>query len=110
MAHRSPQRQPITVQLYIYDLTYGMARQLSFALLGKQLDAVYHTSIVMEGVEYVYDGGLTSMKAGTSHLGHPQEIKDLGKTHKSLHEILEHFAFLKNDYRADVSKRTLLFT
>ncbi len=99
--------QPITVELYIYDLTYGMARQFSFALLGKQLDAVYHTSIVMEGVEYVYDGGLTTMKAGTSHLGHPPEKKDLGKTRKSMHEILEHFEFLKHHYRSDVSNLIL---
>lgn len=41
------------VELYVYDLSGGIARQMSASLLGVQIDAVYHTSIVMEGVEYV---------------------------------------------------------
>ena len=39
------------VQLYIYDLSRGLARQLSMGLLGKQIDAIYHTSIVVGGKE-----------------------------------------------------------
>ena len=35
------------VQLYVYDLSRGLARQLSMGLLGKQIDAIYHTSIVV---------------------------------------------------------------
>lgn len=41
------------VQLYTYDLSQGLARSMSAALLGVQLDALYHTSIVLENVEYV---------------------------------------------------------
>jgi len=46
----------MNVQLYVYDLTRGMAREVSAAFLGIQIDAVYHTAIVMGGIEYVYDG------------------------------------------------------
>ncbi len=41
------------VELYLYDLSRGMARNMSASLIGTQLDAIYHTSIVLEGVEYV---------------------------------------------------------
>lgn len=41
------------VQLYLYDLSRGLARTVSATFLGAQLDAVYHTSIVLQGVEYV---------------------------------------------------------
>ena len=40
------------VELYVYDLSRGLARTMSASLLGVQIDAVYHTSIVIEGVEY----------------------------------------------------------
>ena len=41
------------VELYMYDLSRGLARSMSATFLGAQLDAVYHTSIVLQGVEYV---------------------------------------------------------
>jgi hypothetical protein len=34
------------VTLYQYDLTQGMARALSLQFLGRQIDGVWHTSIV----------------------------------------------------------------
>ena len=40
------------VQLYVYDLSKGIARQMSRAFLGIQIDAVYHTSLVFGGIEY----------------------------------------------------------
>jgi hypothetical protein len=40
------------VELYVYDLSNGLARTMSAALLGTHIDAVYHTSIVFKGIEY----------------------------------------------------------
>lgn len=42
------------VQLYVYDLSQGMARQYSLMITGVQIDAIYHTSIVFGGVEYFF--------------------------------------------------------
>lgn len=39
------------VELYVYDLSRGMARQYSQALAGIYIDAIYHTAIVFGGVE-----------------------------------------------------------
>lgn len=41
------------VSLYMYDLSRGLVRMMSASLIGVQLDAMYHTSIVLENVEYV---------------------------------------------------------
>ncbi|RKL06882.1 hypothetical protein BFJ68_g10050 [Fusarium oxysporum] len=68
------------VQLFVYDLSRGMARQMSMGLLGFQLDAIYHTSIELNGKEYVYDGGIIAIRPGSSHLGQPLEKIRLGTT------------------------------
>jgi hypothetical protein len=43
------------VFLYVYDLSKGLAREMSASFLGVHLDGIYHTSIVLkpENVEYV---------------------------------------------------------
>lgn len=68
------------VHLLVYDLSRGLARQMSMGLLGFQLDAVYHTSIEINGLEYVYDGNVVAIKPGSSHLGQPMERIHLGRT------------------------------
>lgn len=68
------------VTLLVYDLSRGMARQMSQNLLGFQLDAIYHTSIKLRGREYVYDGSIVSIAPGSSHLGRPMQEIPLGKT------------------------------
>lgn len=85
------------VQLYIYDLSNGLARQMSLALLGTQIDAVYHTSIVMEGLEYVYDGGIKIIKPGQNSWT-PLQILDMGKTELPMDVILEYVESLKEVY------------
>ncbi|EDU48868.1 thioredoxin [Pyrenophora tritici-repentis Pt-1C-BFP] len=45
------------VQLYVYDLSKGLARNMSMQFLGIQIDAVYHTSIVLDGIEYYFGQG-----------------------------------------------------
>lgn len=42
------------VQLYVYDLTRGMAKVMSQQLLGIKIDAVYHTALVFNNVEYFF--------------------------------------------------------
>lgn len=37
------------VILSVYDITMGMAKNMSMAFIGQQVDAVYHTSLVVYG-------------------------------------------------------------
>uniref|UniRef100_T1IR73 PPPDE domain-containing protein n=1 Tax=Strigamia maritima TaxID=126957 RepID=T1IR73_STRMM len=69
------------VRLYIYDLSKGLAKALSNIVLGKQINGLWHTAIVVYGREYFYgSGGIESTTPGTTVLGSPNEILDLGTT------------------------------
>ncbi|KAG8424571.1 hypothetical protein J3458_001348 [Metarhizium acridum] len=83
------------VQLLVYDLSRGLARQMSMGLLGFQLDAIYHTSIQLNGREYVYDGGIIAITPGSSHLGQPLERIHLGTTNLPLDIIEEYLDSLR---------------
>ncbi|CAF3513086.1 hypothetical protein FGSG_05144 [Fusarium graminearum PH-1] len=78
------------VQLFVYDLSRGLARQMSMGILGFQLDAIYHTSIELNGKEYVYDGGIIAIRPGSSHLGQPLQRIPLGKTNLPI-DVIEEF-------------------
>eukprot|EP00195_Chlamydomonas_chlamydogama_P013900 CAMPEP_0202902562 /NCGR_PEP_ID=MMETSP1392-20130828/16921_1 /ASSEMBLY_ACC=CAM_ASM_000868 /TAXON_ID=225041 /ORGANISM="Chlamydomonas chlamydogama, Strain SAG 11-48b" /LENGTH=239 /DNA_ID=CAMNT_0049589343 /DNA_START=132 /DNA_END=853 /DNA_ORIENTATION=+ len=68
------------VQLYVYDLTQGMARALSPMLLGKQIEGVWHTGVVVGGVEHFFGCGLQRTPAGTTPFGQPLQVLDIGTT------------------------------
>lgn len=93
----------MNVQLYVYDLSRGMARNISAAFLGVQIDAVYHTAIVMEGIEYLYDGGIKTARPGMTHLGQPMRVIELGKTELPMEVIMDYVESMKEVYTAEVS-------
>lgn len=70
------------VHLLVYDLSQGLARQMSLSLLGFHLDAIYHTAIQLDGREYVYDGNIVAIRPGSSHLGQPMQTLHLGGTER----------------------------
>lgn len=71
---------PCKVDLYVYDLSGGLARSMSQSLLGEQIDGVWHTSVVLRGVEYYFGGGINVQVAGTTQFGSPVEILPIGET------------------------------
>ncbi|KAJ1329528.1 desumoylating isopeptidase 1 [Microdochium nivale] len=84
------------VHLLVYDLSGGMARQMSMGFLGFQLDAIYHTSIELGGQEFVYDGGINVIKPGSSHLGRPLQRLHLGHTDLPMDVISEYLDSLRD--------------
>ncbi|PNW75899.1 hypothetical protein CHLRE_12g555850v5 [Chlamydomonas reinhardtii] len=78
------------VWLYVYDLTNGMAATFSPMLLGRQIEALYHTGVVVGGVEYFFGGGVQRCIAGQTPFGNPLKRVELGVTHipKDLREEL----------------------
>ncbi len=92
------------VHLLVYDLSNGLAKQLSMSMLGFQLDAIYHTSIELEGVEYVYDSGINTIRPGTSHLGQALERIHLGETQLPIEIVLEYLDSLRLVYTPEVSR------
>ncbi|BET02730.1 DUF862 [Nesidiocoris tenuis] len=69
------------VYLYIYDLSFGMARALSQSIIGKQIEGIWHTAIIVFGREYFYGShGIEDAEVG-SVIGQPVEKLKLGTTH-----------------------------
>ncbi|XP_056222273.1 desumoylating isopeptidase 1b [Seriola aureovittata] len=91
------------VKLYIYDLSRGMARQLSSVMLGKHLDGIWHTAIVVHGQEYFFVGeGINSCSPGGTPLGEPDSIVDLGFTEVPAEIFTEYLTSLaESTYRGD---------
>lgn len=78
------------VQLAVYDLSNGMAQQLSEAILGQRIDGIWHTGILVYGREYFFGGGIQSLPIGsfTTFNGlRPVETVDLGQTTKTQTEF-----------------------
>lgn len=86
------------VHLLVYDLSQGMAGQMSMGLLGFQLDAIYHTSIELDGLEWVYDGNVVAITPGSSHLGRPLQRLHLGKTDLPMDIIQQYLESLREVY------------
>nr|CAH7741560.1 unnamed protein product [Callosobruchus chinensis] len=69
------------VQLYIYDLSGGTAAVISPMLIGKKIDGVWHTSIVVYNREYFFgSSGIESCNPGATALGPPLKVENLGET------------------------------
>lgn len=89
------------VQLYIYDLSKGLAKSLSSVFLGKQLPGIWHTSIVAYGREYFFGSmGIESCGAGQTILREPDQILTLGHTELPYSLFLEYiFALGESSYK-----------
>ncbi|KGB77278.2 hypothetical protein CNBG_3116 [Cryptococcus deuterogattii R265] len=84
------------VQLYVYDLSHGLAKSMSLMLTGKQIDGIWHTSVVAFGREIYYGQGVLESKPGTTHHGQPLQIINVGETH------IDEVTF--NDYLSSLSE------
>ncbi|KAL8128079.1 hypothetical protein AgCh_014870 [Apium graveolens] len=62
------------VCLNVYDLSQGMARQLSMTFLGKVIEGIWHTGIVVYGTEYYFSGGVQQAAVGTTQYGTPVRV------------------------------------
>jgi len=69
------------VSLNVYDLSQGLARQLSMTFLGKAIEGIWHTGVVVYGNEYYFGGGIQHCSAGVTPYGTPLKVVDLGVTH-----------------------------
>lgn len=69
------------VTLNVYDLSQGLARQLSTTFLGKAIEAIWHTGVVVYGKEYYFGGGIQHSPAGSTPYGTPMRVVELGVTH-----------------------------
>ncbi|KAJ5242706.1 uncharacterized protein N7469_001033 [Penicillium citrinum] len=86
------------VELYVYDLSKGLARMYSQPLTGTQIDAIYHTSLVLNGVEYFFGQGIQTANPGSTHHGQPMEKVHMGQTELPNEVIEEYLGSLATIY------------
>ncbi|KAI8911713.1 PPPDE putative peptidase domain-containing protein [Gorgonomyces haynaldii] len=89
------------VQVYLYDLSRGMAKQMSLQLTGKQVDGIWHTAVVVFGTEYAFGQGVEEFVPGESHYGHPVQVIDMGTTEIPQQVFLEFMDHMKSSWTAD---------
>jgi desumoylating isopeptidase 1 len=81
------------VEVWIYDLSRGMARSMSMQLLGQHIEGIWHSSIVVYGEEYFYGGGISrATPPGSTVYGVPVRKVLLGRTQiprELFHEFIE---------------------
>ncbi|KAJ7520836.1 hypothetical protein O6H91_19G024800 [Diphasiastrum complanatum] len=68
------------VILHVYDLSQGLARQLSASFLGKAIEGIWHTGIVVFGHEYYFGGGIQKNPVGLTPYGKPLRVVEMGFT------------------------------
>ncbi|TFK52400.1 DUF862-domain-containing protein [Heliocybe sulcata] len=89
------------VQLYVYDLSNGLAKQLSRQLTGRQIDGIWHTSVVVFGKEIFYGQGICITEPGKSHHGRPLQVVDMGETAIDEGTVEEYLTEMRDHYTAD---------
>eukprot|EP00930_Biecheleria_cincta_P078170 TRINITY_DN6557_c0_g4_i1.p1 TRINITY_DN6557_c0_g4~~TRINITY_DN6557_c0_g4_i1.p1 ORF type:complete len:414 (+),score=130.73 TRINITY_DN6557_c0_g4_i1:181-1422(+) len=75
------------VTAYVYDITQGMAAQMSVALLGKRIDIIPHTGIAAFGKEYFFGSGPCIGEPGKSVPVPVAQVLELGETQKTAEEL-----------------------
>ena len=93
---------PEKVQVYVYDLAMGMARNFS-GFVGFQLEGIWHTSVVCFGREWFFGGGgVESCAPGGTVLGQPLKVLEQGHTGMDNEAFLDYLRGLKADrFRGD---------
>ncbi|KAK2467081.1 hypothetical protein APHAL10511_001339 [Amanita phalloides] len=90
-----------SVKLYVYDLSNGLAKQLSRQLTGRQIDGIWHTSVVIFDKEYFYGQGINVTLPGQSHHGSPLQMLDMGETFIDEDTFYDYITEVRNHYTAD---------
>ena len=96
-----------TVELAIYDLTMGMAKQMAAPLAGlldgKTVEMVPHTGVRVFGREIVYAGGVLSQPIATVEAGmgrKPNTVERLGTTTKTEAEVQQFLRSISHEWTA----------
>lgn len=92
-----------SVKVYIYDISNGMARTMGPALIGRPIEAIWHTAIVVFNKEYFFGGdGISTCHPGGTQLGQPLKVEDLGETQITEGVFQEYLATQSRDrFRGD---------
>lgn len=90
-----------TVHLYVYDITNGMAKTMAPMFIGRSLDGVWHTSLVVYGKEFYYSGGICFDAPKTTQFGNPVKEIKLGETEITIDDFQSFIKDIENEFTFD---------
>ena len=82
LTQTQPNKKMEVVNLLVYDLSRGMAKQMSLGLTGQQIDGIWHTAVLVYGKEYAFGQGIEVFTPGVANslYGTPVEQITMGTT------------------------------
>lgn len=89
------------VSLHVYDISYGMARNYSQTFLGKQLEGIWHTGVVVFGKEWYWGGEIQEDRPGKTPYGTPTKVIKLGETFVPEEVFRDFISEIRPRYRLD---------
>ncbi|SOV16789.1 conserved protein, unknown function [Plasmodium sp. gorilla clade G2] len=93
-----------SVKLKIYDLSRGMVKTWSPLLIGKQIDGVWHTAVLVYNMEYFYGGGILCLEEHefeTFYNIKPVGIIDMGTTELLQSHFHEYLNGIQKNFTVD---------
>ncbi|GAA5829936.1 hypothetical protein JCM11251_007938 [Rhodosporidiobolus azoricus] len=90
------------ITLAQYDLSNGLASMYGAMLTGRPIEGIWHTSLVLFGMEVFYGQGISVVSPPyTTHHGTPKKRIPVGITQLDKETFLEYLEGLKETYTAD---------
>jgi hypothetical protein len=77
-----------------------MAKQFSKAIIGKHVEGVWHTSLIIHGKEYYYGNGICYDLPEKSPFGKPDNSKSLGFTDLTEEEFIDKLRNMRDIFSA----------
>ncbi|GAA5941745.1 uncharacterized protein JCM15063_002659 [Sporobolomyces koalae] len=93
---------PEPIQLFVYDLSNGLAQSLGPMLVGRPVEGIWHTSIVLYGIEIWFGQGIHAKSPpGTTHHGAPRKRIAMGDTQLDRDTFFEYIEGMRETYKAE---------
>merc|ERR1740123_1221734 len=80
-------RRKVQVQLCRYDISDGKAWYLSPLLIGRQLEGIWHTGVVVHDKEYWFGGNIFESTPGQTPFGEPTRTTFVGYTMRTRDDL-----------------------
>ena len=90
-----------SVSINLYDLSQGMAKNMSRSFLGKQIDGIWHTGIVVYGKEFYYGGGICQDPPAKTPYGSPMKNIPMGETEIPQELFLDFLKEINSQFTAE---------
>ena len=89
------------VVYFIYDLSEGIVKGLSEAILGKEIEGIWHTAIYAFEREYYYAGGINKSQPRKTKFGKPIKEINFGYTNKTKKEFENYLRSINSKFTSN---------